>query len=177
MPGEALVISALQHMDHAFHAICREDRWAEVKAAREDILAAKHRFRCHEARLNLARALGPLDSAEACRPTGGFNWSADSLPSTLNSPMLPSIDPSTLERIESPAGEVTIVDLLANAVAPDARRFRIGLLKELEGGSPTGQTWFFKLDGPSTGIQQQQDVFEQMLGTLRWADGGAANDG
>lgn len=120
-------------------------------------------------RMTVSRAMGDL--------TGNINrWRGQLGLAPLTQP----VDPAKLEQVDSPAGRVLLVDLVAEAEVPagpvaptasEARRFRIGLLADRQGGSLTGQTWFFKFDGPADAVEQRRGRFDAMLGTLRWADG------
>lgn len=73
------------------------------------------------------------------------------------------VDPASLEHIETAVGEMLIVDL---ASEDGTRRMRIGMMPHMSDGQPTGQTWFFKLDGDGSDVEENVAAFDSMLAGL-----------
>jgi len=81
------------------------------------------------------------------------------------------VTPDMLETIACPAGDVYVIDLQSSADASGAaRRFRIGMLADMQAGLATGQTWFFKLQGSPEVVAANAQRFDAMLAAAHWPD-------
>lgn len=92
-------------------------------------------------------------------------------------PLAGSVDPADLQTIQSEAGPIWVVDLVADQASEQAQRFRVGLLAESTQGVPTGQMWFFKLVGPNGLIEGQREAFDGLLKKLQWVEESAGPNG
>lgn len=88
-------------------------------------------------------------------------------------PVPGEVNPASLETLDSPAGAVLVVDLVSDEGDDSARRFRVGLLSHRVNGVPTGESWFFKVDGPASAIESQREGLDRMFSNLKWVEDGS----
>lgn len=122
----------------------------------------------------MVMALYQIESTEGLakmtvsRATGTLTANIDRWRGQIGLPKLTEeVDPDKLESIDTEAGKVLIVDMQSELDPSVQRRIRVGMLPGTDKGKPTGQTWFFKLDGPAPIVKEQVAAFDKMLASLK----------